>query len=78
MNSRNTRAFLILNTTWSCVPKKDAPHNRYQPNGISMFFFAGIVNAVSKAMGKEPKVLLYDPVALGLGKSGKAEGFPFR
>jgi hypothetical protein len=38
----------------------------------------GIVNAVSKAMGKEPNVLLYDPTALGLGKSGKAEGFPFR
>ncbi len=29
-------------------------------------------------MGKEPNVLLYDPVTLGLGKSGKAEGFPFR
>eukprot|EP00983_Pelagomonas_calceolata_P089892 1157357-Pelagomonas_calceolata.AAC.2 len=39
---------------------------------------AGIVNAISKAMGKEPNVLLYDPAALGLGKSGKAEGFPFR
>mmetsp|Transcript_1971 Transcript_1971/g.4448 ORF Transcript_1971/g.4448 Transcript_1971/m.4448 type:complete len:360 (+) Transcript_1971:37-1116(+) len=40
--------------------------------------FVGIVNAISKAMGKEPNVLLYDPAALGLGKSGKAEGFPFR
>jgi nucleoside-diphosphate-sugar epimerase len=38
----------------------------------------GIAKAVGKALGKEPKVLLYDPEALGLGGKGKAEGFPFR
>lgn len=29
-------------------------------------------------MGKEANIVLYDPEKLGLGKSGKAEGFPFR
>ena len=27
---------------------------------------------------KDPKIVLYSPEELGLGKSGKAEGFPFR
>ncbi len=39
---------------------------------------AGIAKAVGKALGKEPKIVLYDPEKLGLGKGGKAEGFPFR
>ena len=34
--------------------------------------------AVGKELGKEAKVVLYSPEELGLGKSGKAEGFPFR
>ena len=38
----------------------------------------GIVKAVGKALDKEPKVLLYSPEEVGTGKSGKAEGFPFR
>ena len=40
--------------------------------------FTGIAKAVGKALGKEAKVVLYSPEELGLGKSGKAEGFPFR
>lgn len=41
--------------------------------------FVGIAKAVAKAMGKEDaKVVLYDPEAVGTGKKGKAEGFPFR
>ncbi|KIZ01034.1 hypothetical protein MNEG_6928 [Monoraphidium neglectum] len=40
--------------------------------------FQGIVKAVGKALGKEPKVVLYSPEKVGTGKSGKAEGFPFR
>jgi hypothetical protein len=38
----------------------------------------GIVKAVAKALGKEPKIVYYDPEAVGTGKGGKAEGFPFR
>lgn len=38
----------------------------------------GIAKAVGKALGKEPKIVLYDPEQTGTGKSGKAEGFPFR
>jgi nucleoside-diphosphate-sugar epimerase len=38
----------------------------------------GIAKAIAKALGKEAKIVLYSPEALGLGKSGKAEGFPFR
>jgi len=38
----------------------------------------GIVKAVAKALGKDPKVVLYSPEAVGTGKGGKAEGFPFR
>eukprot|EP00955_Chlamydomonas_euryale_P091672 364639-Chlamydomonas_euryale.AAC.50 len=36
------------------------------------------VQAIGKALGKEPQVVLYDPSAIGTGKSGKADGFPFR
>ncbi len=39
---------------------------------------AGIVKAVGKSLGKEPKVVLYSPEKVGTGKGGKAEGFPFR
>jgi hypothetical protein len=39
---------------------------------------AGICKAIGKALGKEPKIVLYDPEAVGTGKKGKAEGFPFR
>jgi hypothetical protein len=38
----------------------------------------GIVKAVAKSLGKEPKIVLYSPEAVGTGKGGKAEGFPFR
>ncbi|MEW5302673.1 MAG: hypothetical protein WDW36_005434 [Sanguina aurantia] len=38
--------------------------------------FSGIAKAVGKALGKEPKILLYDPEATGTGKPGKADGFP--
>lgn len=40
--------------------------------------FQGIVDVAAKALGKEAKVKLYSPEKLGLGKGGKAEGFPFR
>lgn len=39
---------------------------------------AGIAKAVAKALGKEADIVLYDPEKLGLGKGGKADGFPFR
>jgi hypothetical protein len=39
---------------------------------------AGIAKAVGKALGKEPRIVLYSPEEVGTGKSGKAEGFPFR
>lgn len=41
-------------------------------------FRSGIVKAVGKALNKDPKIVLYQPEELGLGKSGKADGFPFR
>lgn len=37
--------------------------------------FDGLVNIVAKALGKEPKIVHYDPSKLGLKKG---EGFPFR
>ena len=37
--------------------------------------FDGIVRIVAKALGKEAKIVHYDPAKLGLGKG---EGFPFR
>lgn len=40
--------------------------------------FQGIVKAIAKSLGKEPNIVMYSPEKLGLGKSGKAEGFPFR
>lgn len=40
--------------------------------------FVGIAKAIGKALGKEPQIVLYDPSAIGTGKSGKADGFPFR
>ncbi|WIA31603.1 hypothetical protein OEZ86_002490 [Tetradesmus obliquus] len=40
--------------------------------------FTGIAKAVGKALGKEPRIVLYSPEEVGTGKSGKAEGFPFR
>mmetsp|Transcript_28353 Transcript_28353/g.62316 ORF Transcript_28353/g.62316 Transcript_28353/m.62316 type:complete len:556 (+) Transcript_28353:33-1700(+) len=40
--------------------------------------FTGIAKAIGKALGKEPKIVLYNPEKIGMGKSGKAEGFPFR
>lgn len=40
--------------------------------------FQGIVKAVAKSLGKEPKIVLYSPEEVGTGKGGKAEGFPFR
>jgi hypothetical protein len=38
----------------------------------------GIAKAVGAALRKEPNIVLYDPEKIGTGKSGKAEGFPFR
>jgi nucleoside-diphosphate-sugar epimerase len=32
----------------------------------------------AQSLGKEAKIVLYSPEAIGTGKSGKAEGFPFR
>ncbi|GFR42412.1 hypothetical protein Agub_g3312 [Astrephomene gubernaculifera] len=40
--------------------------------------FAGICRAVGRALGKQADIVLYEPEQLGLGKGGKAEGFPFR
>ncbi len=45
---------------------------------LALLLAAGIVKAVGNALGKEPKVVLYSPEEVGTGKSGKAEGFPFR
>ncbi len=38
----------------------------------------GVAKAIAKALGKEAKIVLFDPVAVGTGKGNKAEGFPFR
>jgi hypothetical protein len=38
----------------------------------------GICKALGKALGKEPRIVLYNPEEVGTGKGGKAEGFPFR
>ncbi len=38
----------------------------------------GICKAIGKVLGKEPEIILYSPEKVGTGKSGKAEGFPFR
>jgi hypothetical protein len=38
----------------------------------------GICKAIGKALNKEPNIVLYSPEEVGTGKSGKAEGFPFR
>lgn len=62
------------------------PEHREQANGQQYnvcsdraITFVGIAKAVAKAMGKEDaKVVLYDPEAVGTGKKGKADGFPFR
>ncbi|KAG2448836.1 hypothetical protein HYH02_006187 [Chlamydomonas schloesseri] len=40
--------------------------------------FTGIAKAIGKALGKDPEIILYSPEKVGTGKSGKAEGFPFR
>ena len=40
--------------------------------------FEGMIKAIAKAAGKEAQIKLYDPEAIGMGKSGKADGFPFR
>ncbi|GIL71894.1 hypothetical protein Vretimale_649 [Volvox reticuliferus] len=40
--------------------------------------FVGICKSVAKALGKEADIVLYSPEKVGTGKSGKAEGFPFR
>lgn len=39
---------------------------------------AGIVKAVGQALNKDPRIVIYSPEEVGTGKSGKAEGFPFR
>lgn len=38
----------------------------------------GICKAIGKVLGKDPEIILYSPEKVGTGKSGKAEGFPFR
>lgn len=38
----------------------------------------GICKALGKALGKEADIVLYSPEEVGIGKGGKAEGFPFR
>eukprot|EP00775_Hariotina_reticulata_P006212 gene6211-6448_t len=40
--------------------------------------FSGIVKAVGQALNKDPRIVIYSPEEVGTGKSGKAEGFPFR
>lgn len=44
----------------------------------SVLLLSGICKAVGKALGKEPRVVIYNPEETGTGKAGKAEGFPFR
>jgi nucleoside-diphosphate-sugar epimerase len=65
----------------AAVPENAAKANGQQYNVCSdrAVTFVGIAKAVAKAMGKDDaKVVLYDPEAVGTGKKGKAEGFPFR
>ncbi|KAL6755032.1 hypothetical protein V8C86DRAFT_2685147 [Haematococcus lacustris] len=56
----------------------NARYEHYNVCSDRAITFTGICKAIGKAMGKEAKVVLYDPEKLGLGKAGKAEGFPFR
>jgi len=65
----------------SLVPSNAAAADGQQYNVCSdrAVTFVGIAKAVAKAMGKEDaRVVLYDPEAVGTGKKGKADGFPFR
>jgi nucleoside-diphosphate-sugar epimerase len=65
----------------AAVPAHASAANGQQYNVCSdrAVTFVGIARAVAKAMGKEDaKVVLYDPEAVGTGKKGKADGFPFR
>jgi len=38
----------------------------------------GIVKALAAGLNMEPRMVHYSPEAVGTGKGGKAEGFPFR
>lgn len=61
-------------------PKLTAEYDDFRA-GVALTYHpsaAGICKAIAQALGKEAKIVLYDPEKLGLGKSGKAEGFPFR
>ena len=60
------------------APPSPSPPQHYNVCSDRAITFTGIAKAVGKALGKEAKVVLYSPEELGLGKSGKAEGFPFR
>lgn len=63
----------------AAVPgNKAAVKQHYNVCSDRAITFQGIVKAVGKSLGKEPKVVLYSPEEVGTGKSGKAEGFPFR
>eukprot|EP01024_Parvocaulis_polyphysoides_P055055 TRINITY_DN5600_c0_g6_i1.p4 TRINITY_DN5600_c0_g6~~TRINITY_DN5600_c0_g6_i1.p4 ORF type:complete len:121 (-),score=31.56 TRINITY_DN5600_c0_g6_i1:322-684(-) len=48
---------------------------QFNSSGDRCLTFTGIVKAIGKELGKEPKIVLYDPKEMGLGKG---EGFPFR
>eukprot|EP00798_Chlamydomonas_sp_ICE-L_P030153 gene30153-35133_t len=60
------------------VGNKAAIGQHYNVCSDRAITFVGITKAVSKALGKDPNILLYSPEEVGTGKSGKAEGFPFR
>ncbi|KXZ47050.1 hypothetical protein GPECTOR_38g287 [Gonium pectorale] len=57
---------------------RDAIGEHYNVCSDRCISFVGIAKAVGKALGKEPEIVLYSPEKVGTGKSGKAEGFPFR
>ena len=40
--------------------------------------FNGIAKGVAGALGKDVNIVHYSPEEIGMGKGGKAEGFPFR
>lgn len=62
----------------AAVGKQKALGQHYNVCSDRCITFTGIVDLVAKACNTDAKVVLYSPEKLGLGKSGKAEGFPFR
>jgi len=62
----------------SVIGNKNAIRQHYNVASDRFITFNGLVKVLSEAMYREPKVVLYDAVKLGLGDGTKAKGFPFR